>query len=171
MECVPVKGSFCLRVKELIPYAPVRVVMVHNAETEVGCKALVEPQILPVRGADEISEPLMRHFVCDHFTYPLLAGPGCCFRIVEDQVFPEGDGAPVLHGAKGEVSDCNQVELGQWVFDSIVVFAVLEGFSAEIESEFCKVCHPRCGGRSDKNLLARIFQEFEGSHTKEQQVC
>ena len=70
---IPVHGPMGLSVQELLPHIPLRIVVRHNAIAEICGKALVEPEVLPIRRADQISEPLMGHLVGNDFTYPLLA--------------------------------------------------------------------------------------------------
>lgn len=37
--------------------------MIHAKETDVGSKALVEPEVVPPRKCNEVTEPLMSQFV------------------------------------------------------------------------------------------------------------
>ena len=48
---------------------------VDDPEAEESGKALVEPQVTPIRGGHEVSEPLVGDFVCNHLANPLLARP------------------------------------------------------------------------------------------------
>ena len=57
-------------------------------------------------------------------------------RIMQKQIFSEGNRSPVFHGTECKVRNRNQVHLRQRVCNLIIRFTVLERQPAEFESEF-----------------------------------
>ena len=132
-ETVPHHGRRSLAVQELIPGAPVRMGVGHNPVAEIGGKALVEPQIFPVGRRYQIAEPLVGDLMGDDLTDPLNPFRRGGLWEMEQQVFPECDGAPVFHGAESKIGNGNQVHLGQRIVDAVIIFAILQRFAAKGE--------------------------------------
>ena len=132
---IPGHGHRGLAIKKLVPDAPVRVIMIHDAITEIRGKAFIQPQIFPVRRGDQIAEPLVHDFMGDDFTDSALPGFRCNARIPQQQVLPKRDGPPVLHGAESKVRNGDQIQLGKRIGNAEIFFAECQRIAPEIQAE------------------------------------
>ena len=161
------RGGF--HVQELVPDAPLGVMMGHHAETEIGGEAFIEPEIFPVRRRDQVAEPLMGDFMGDHFADALSAGLGGQLGKTQQQVFAEGDGTPVFHGAEGEIGHGDQIHFGQRIRDAIIVFAILQRLAAEVQTEVGGVPQPRQMDHPYPRILLVLYP-LEFAHAEKEQV-
>ena len=72
-------------------------------------------------GRDQIAEPLVRELVGDGLGLAAAGGGGGVLRIEQEEPVAERDQARVLHRARGEVGDGDDVELGVRVADAEVL--------------------------------------------------
>ena len=156
-------------VQELLPDLPFRVIVRNDAVAEIGREAFVQPEVVPVRRGDQVAEPLVGDFVRDDLADALLAGPGGDVRVMQQQVLPEGDGAPVLHGPEGEVRHGDQVHLGQGIGDAVVGLAELQRLAAELQAVAGELL--LAGQRQHAHpAVDVILERLEGAHPEEDEV-
>ena len=166
---VPFQGRCRLALKELFPHIPFGKILIHDAVTEIGGKALVEPEVFPVRRRHQVPEPLMGQLMGQDLTDSFFSGPGGRLRIVEKQVFPECHGAPVFHGPCCEIGNGHKVEFGQRVPDAVILLGKSEGLSAESQAELSLMDHAGSGGGPDEHGTG-VFHKLEVAHTEEKKV-
>ncbi len=117
------------------PALPLRLPGVHGKQLHERGEGLVEPDAVPPGHGDEIAEPHVRHFVRDHVGDALeLAVRGRGF-VHEQRVLAEGDGAQVLHRARCEVGDGEEIDLVARVRQAVVAFEELERERSDRERE------------------------------------
>ncbi len=133
-------------VKKLLPRVPLGAVVVHHAESKKSGKTFVEPEIFPIGRGYQVAEPLVGNFMGDDFKNSFLAGLGSDIRIMQQQVFAEGNRPPIFHGPEGKIRNGDQVHFGQRIGDSVIGFAEFKGLAAQIGTKMGKFLHPGQGG-------------------------
>ena len=115
-----------LRVGRVIEFdLPFRTPHGERPARDPGGEALVQPDVVPPLHRHEVAEPLVRDLVRDDRRDVLAHAERGALRVDQQQPLAEGDRAGVLHRARGEVRDRDDVELAERVLDAEVV--VVEG--------------------------------------------
>ena len=106
----PVLVEYVEHVVDLLHiHRPIGSNVVKRHEVVVAREALVEPQVVPPAGRDQIAEPLVHGLVRDYASDDLLLGQLGLVRRVVDEIVDIDDEAKVFHAAELEVghSDVN----------------------------------------------------------------
>ena len=88
---------------------------------------------------------------------------------MKQQIFAEGDGAPILHGPEGEIRNGDQVHFGKRIGNVIIGFAKRQRFAAEFCPKACEFFHPRQGD-NPYPVVFFIMGEFKFADAKEDEI-
>ena len=113
-------------VLEALPHAPLGPPVGDHTVRHPGGERLVQPEVVPPRHGDQVAVPHVCELVRDHLGGPLALGERGRRRIEEEERLAEEDGARVLHRARLEVRDRDQVELAVGVGNPEVVLETAE---------------------------------------------
>ena len=98
-------------------------------------EGLVEPDALPPGHGHKVAEPHVGQLVVDHVGHHLQIGLARGGFVDQQEHFPEGHAAEVLHGTEREVGDGHQVELVGGVGQAVVVGVPLQRVGGHVEGE------------------------------------
>mmetsp|Transcript_59990 Transcript_59990/g.121809 ORF Transcript_59990/g.121809 Transcript_59990/m.121809 type:complete len:360 (+) Transcript_59990:447-1526(+) len=134
-------------------------------------EALVQPKVIPPLHRHQVAKPLMRQFMRNDRTNPvLLCGRHGAF-IAKERDLPIGHQAPVFHGASREIRDCNHVHLWQRIRNTKELVVELKRADAALQRKIASGAVAwTCKDASENTTLRLSTHEFEFAHAKGQQV-
>lgn len=95
---------------------------------------IYKKEFLPFH-SDEVPEPLMCELVANDDGNPLFSSCGSILGVDKETGLAVGDQAPVLHGARAEVGNGDQVDLGQGIGDVEVLLIVGQHLGGDFQRE------------------------------------
>ena len=126
-----------------------------------GREGFVEPDLVPRRRRDEVSEPLVGNFMRNDFEHVALRFGAAARRIEQQVVFGVGDQAPVFHRTPARAGHGKLVERGKvygWP-----KYSREEGhhLAAHVEGVAGLFAFARCGEDAKRHTRSAPFQHIE----------
>lgn len=90
---------------KLAPDIPLWVKVIDGKPANPGCKAFVEPELIPPVHCYQVAKPLMGKLVSHNVGYPVLESSIRFLLVEKDGSSSVSDQTPILHGAHGELVD------------------------------------------------------------------
>ena len=133
-------------------------------------KAFVQPDVIPPLHRDQIAKPLMRHLVRDHAGDSLLQADRPLLLVDQKNHLAECDAASILHCARREIWQADQVQLSIGILDSEILVVVAEDILGGFEGELAHVLLAGRAVHANRNPIGLPLDVFKVAHDQGREV-